>query len=1609
MKTKLYSHFFRTCAQIILIFLFIPLMTNAQVEKIPDIATHLADSNSTGSNKKSAEAIQGYGQFNYWTYYSDYYIYWQWEGYNFQCECKGNRYNVYIDIGGGWIHLGEFYGASYYGFDCKYGIGPSKSGYAKTQNNETGGGGCYFLFGCTCGCSANYHSDGFNKYYYTAAIRPPKALTATQRQWDYRIDLTWDKTTDIPDGQHGYLIKRDGIEIGRTSGGTRAFSDKNIGPNETHTYSIQTIWPNSASYSNISSPVYITGTTFDLNLTASTSETNVINLNWNPLENIKGKGDVSLSKYEIDRYDQVENQSTTLPVDISATKHNYPDESSSLIPGYLYKYTLRPYPVDAFYPDTAWGKKLPNGIISGKVQSPTGQGIKNIKVCAIRQTTVPQDTTTTYCTITDTAGSYEIKEIYYYKSAQFKLLPIKEGHGFSPAQEEPTLDLNSHLKSFNFTDTSAFEVSGQVLQQGNHGLCGLEGVEIFLDNGTTAEAVTDADGWYALSVGQINTYTIKPVLEGHNFVPAYLTYQVVSDTILVPIMDTAKYILNGVVMASCDIYIGRAKLGITSGTAGNYCYDTIIMTDTLTGNYEIELPARKYEIAILEFFSENLDVENEDVETYFPVMIADLTSGDWNQDFIYRSEPELKMTGLPEYGCGAYDGIPVLKQGFEYRLDLEVDEIFGTNSCLADTGYVIIQNHVGNETEKVDTVYLVDGKGEYKFIPGDPNLISPYLKNLTLTAYVASESVTESVDVLVQGNKPREQTFTTVSPEIPFMILRDPPGDASSSYLEANTTSELAMKLSAKVSASLNAWAEVKAGAKFESGFGVMVETEIWGKVKGSLEVGASISNEDEFTLTITNGERFSTSDNPNVTGEEGDVFAGAALNIIYALTDVIKYNASTCNVEKSVALSMGADGFATTFMYTDSHIRNVIIPQLTYLRDLYEAKDNDSSKIYADQIDVWQQTLKINEDLKKEATFIENRSFSSGLSYESFQEIATKKSVSIELSVYIELGVAIEAGIEVGGSGVSGGVEVKLRTELGVAASLSQMKSKKTGFILNDDDVENDISDAFSVDILKDEVYATPVFKVKSGSSSCPWEPGTQPREGVQITSDIYTANIDDPNGTAVFHLQLANTSQSDEDRLYDLVFDQASNPDGAVITLGGSQVQGGTPTPYYVQAWKYAEATVTVRRGPDAFKYDNLRFRFLSGCDDDAIADTLLLDVNFKSPCSNISLAKPLNGWVVSSLNNNRIKVRVANYNRDLLDFVKIQVAHAGTSNWQTVSFLDKTDLDPTTTDATLLLDQYQDGEYDLRALVECSAGVLYSELVTGGKIDRRGPELFGLPEPSDLVLDSGDMIMATFNEAINGYKMSALNIEVKNLSKNQTVPAAFGCSGNVVTIIPELEGETFAGDTFNVELTGLEDMYGNVMPEVVSWAFVIKADPTPPDDADTDNDGILNNADNCPWSYNPLQEDMDLDTYGDACDDDIDGDGVLNVNDNCLMTENPLQEDINADGIGDACQDLTGLYKPQPVESFRFYENYPNPFSEKTTLTYTLPFESHVIMKVFDIVGNEVAVLISDDIMPGTWEVTWDSKGFGDGIYFCTIYAESNVTNDVAVKTIKMLKAR
>ncbi len=74
------------------------------------------------------------------------------------------------------------------------------------------------------------------------------------------------------------------------------------------------------------------------------------------------------------------------------------------------------------------------------------------------------------------------------------------------------------------------------------------------------------------------------------------------------------------------------------------------------------------------------------------------------------------------------------------------------------------------------------------------------------------------------------------------------------------------------------------------------------------------------------------------------------------------------------------------------------------------------------------------------------------------------------------------------------------------------------------------------------------------------------------------------------------------------------------------------------------------------------------------------------------------------------------------------------------------------------------------------------------------------------------------------------------------------------------------------------------------------------------------------------------------------------------------------------------------------FRLYQNYPNPFNPSTTISYLLPIQSHVTLKVFDVLGREVATLVNEERHPGAHTVRWDANGIASGVYFFRLQAGS-----------------
>ena len=68
----------------------------------------------------------------------------------------------------------------------------------------------------------------------------------------------------------------------------------------------------------------------------------------------------------------------------------------------------------------------------------------------------------------------------------------------------------------------------------------------------------------------------------------------------------------------------------------------------------------------------------------------------------------------------------------------------------------------------------------------------------------------------------------------------------------------------------------------------------------------------------------------------------------------------------------------------------------------------------------------------------------------------------------------------------------------------------------------------------------------------------------------------------------------------------------------------------------------------------------------------------------------------------------------------------------------------------------------------------------------------------------------------------------------------------------------------------------------------------------------------------------------------------------------------------------------------------QNYPNPFNPTTTFRYSVPQTSKVVIKVYDILGNEFATLIDEEKSIGTYELTWNAGRLPSGVYFYQLKA-------------------
>lgn len=873
-------------------------------------------------------------------------------------------------------------------------------------------------------------------------------------------------------------------------------------------------------------------------------------------------------------------------------------------------------------------------------------------------------------------------------------------------------------------------------------------------------------------------------------------------------------------------------------------------------------------------------------------------------------------------------GLPVFEQGNTMTLGISVyeeyiykdeqgkpkagmvsDKVATTDAVLSFTASDLPYGE--QEDLEVDSA----GYAEYTFTVTDPEFTAAQ-RTLDITMKYGENGTSVNwrdggLDVIVLGAKNTGTNFVTAGPDKVLFVLRDPPGSNSYAYLEKGATFTTSETYNGVAFNEGGEYFETETGARVVTfagvGLGVIKDAAMKNEWKVGVVHSEEVGGSNSWTKSTTTTTRIQTSADPAYVGADGDLYVGYSTNITVGqsnnVTVVSKeiYNAAPDQYEvyeeitpvaTSDVLLVKTNGinlsqnYKTLFVYPQVHIEQVLIPELTTLRNslLYQQTDNldfqamadrdgkpvyvskltpdnpnygksnkdevfkqnpkdiydgESYKIYfptdveAEEvrdtilvlnqwIDSWVERLKDNEEAKAKADLQQNYSFhaGSGVEYSESFSYTTVKTTSFTLGIGVDFASKIGAGSD--GCGFYIDVEETVKTEHGGEFTDEEEATHCKGFVL-----EEEGSDYISVDVCREsgyndgdqyinynnissetQTFSTFIFKTKGGATSCPYEgayvskyfePGMHVLSEATIQLEVPEISVEKsfienvPSGQpAYFTLYLRNNSEAQEDGWFDLVMDDASNPNGAQLFMDGAPIGNGRAL--LVPAGETLVKTLEVRKGT-VMNYDNLRLLLQSQCQSDPtdflddIMDDVVFSVHFIPSATDVNISKPSNNWTyntqlptvnVDGIEKHYMEVVLDGFDVNYDNFHRIMLqykpASASDNDWTTLmSYYNDQALydqaiangqnaemilaaDAGTIKYKWMLDDLQDQQYNLRAVgTSMINNVEYekvSEVYSGVK-DMYNPRLFGSAQPANGVLTINDEIRLNFNETIaEGY---------------------------------------------------------------------------------------------------------------------------------------------------------------------------------------------------------------------------------------------------------------
>lgn len=119
-----------------------------------------------------------------------------------------------------------------------------------------------------------------------------------------------------------------------------------------------------------------------------------------------------------------------------------------------------------------------------------------------------------------------------------------------------------------------------------------------------------------------------------------------------------------------------------------------------------------------------------------------------------------------------------------------------------------------------------------------------------------------------------------------------------------------------------------------------------------------------------------------------------------------------------------------------------------------------------------------------------------------------------------------------------------------------------------------------------------------------------------------------------------------------------------------------------------------------------------------------------------------------------------------------------------------------------------------------------------------------------------------------------------------------------------------------------------------------------------------------------------------------------GPFNINNNdsvmvgfAVVKGNDLNDIRNNRNTAKTKYSVIGIEKISNIvpERFALYQNYPNPFNPSTTIKFDIPASDFVKVRIYDIIGREIATLVNGLLVPGSYKLNFDGDGLASGVYF------------------------